>query len=169
MSFTSSKILSLTYSLEALLLLLSSSLLCKDDKDDVYEIDLGIVVELFEPFFTRLTVEFDGKKADVWSLGVCLFVLRFGYFPFDEEDKTYTVDLSIVDDMILLDLLEKMLSVDPALRPSIGEVMNHPWLKCEQLVAEQSMETGKSRSHSFSVNPLSFLVQKIFSSLKNTI
>lgn len=90
--------------------------------------------------------EYDGLKADIFSLGVILFIMIQGTFPFSQArtdeyyykylvrgetekyfKKTGSADLS--DD--LKDLLVKMFSQNPAERPSIEEIKNHPWMQQE--------------------------------------
>lgn len=87
---------------------------------------------------------YDGKKADIFSLGVILFVIVLCKFPFsqakkgeyyyqliiDEKYEEYwnlTKDFDISDDF--KDLTMKMLSYNPANRPSIEEIKDHPWMK----------------------------------------
>ncbi|XP_017450658.1 putative sperm motility kinase W [Rattus norvegicus] len=83
---------------------------------------------------------YDGKKADVWSLGVLLFFLTTGYFPFrggttDQIKQkvttgTYTIPTHLSGQ--LENLIHQILTVSPELRPSIEEIENHPWIKkCE--------------------------------------
>lgn len=79
-----------------------------------------------------------GQSADLWSLGVTLYVLLTGSFPFDgsESDQT-TLSLSVRHDEVdvstldskLADLIRKMLCKDPLERISLAEIKEHPWLK----------------------------------------
>lgn len=87
--------------------------------------------------------EYDGYKADVFSVGVILFIMIQGTFPFSEAttDEHYykylvkgqikkyfekTNASALSDD--LKDLLVKMFSYDPKERPSIVDIKNHPWM-----------------------------------------
>lgn len=80
---------------------------------------------------------FNGKKADVWSLGVLLFVLLSGLFPFDDSRSRVEV---IFDKIVAAEfftpsylssdaqsLLKIMLQADPTKRPTVKEVLKHPW------------------------------------------
>lgn len=79
-----------------------------------------------------------GQSADLWSLGVTLYVLLTGLFPFDgsESDQT-TLSLSVRHDEVdvstldseVADLIRKMLCKDPLERISLAEIKEHPWLK----------------------------------------
>jgi len=80
---------------------------------------------------------YDGKKADVWSLGIILFVLLSGLFPFDDAQNRPEV---IFDKIVAGDfftpsylssdaapLIRSMLHKDPNKRPSVSKLLKHPW------------------------------------------
>ena len=73
-------------------------------------------------------------KLDIWSLGVTLFVLITGLFPYVyKNNKVYKTDLEILKahckDDLCYQLIKWILSENPAERPSIYDILNHPWLQ----------------------------------------
>lgn len=93
---------------------------------------------------------FDGLKADIYSLGVTLWIMLLGEFPkqFTKENASSTIGSSdATDDEIMScadeedqyikenylssewnELLSWMLQADPLKRPSIQEILSHPWI-----------------------------------------
>ncbi|PRP76524.1 serine/threonine kinase [Planoprotostelium fungivorum] len=82
------------------------------------------------------------KKADVWSLGITLYTLLFGEFPLQFTDMCSLVDAQKQRDGIkfefsdgrqpvssnVIDIICKMLELNPADRPNLQQLMNHPWV-----------------------------------------
>lgn len=77
-------------------------------------------------------------EADIWSLGVLLHVLFTGYWPFAAKTQSKLLkkisrgEITLLSDKIPDDvepLIVHMLSVSPNDRPTIYEVLAHPWLE----------------------------------------
>ena len=115
--------------------------------------------------------DYDGKKADIFSLGVLLLNIRTGKYLF--ENANYSKDNKIsknstVYDYIRLnkdDLLWKkaekigilglspefkklfldMVSFDPKKRPSVEEILKYEWMKEVQMLSEDELKDKKMK------------------------
>jgi len=80
---------------------------------------------------------YDGKMADVWSCGVILYVMLAGYLPFEDETMKglfakielgkFTYPPHFTKEQI--ELISKMLVVDPSKRITVDQIMDHKWFK----------------------------------------
>ncbi|KAJ3439303.1 map/microtubule affinity-regulating kinase [Anaeramoeba flamelloides] len=104
--------------------------------------------------------EYDGLKTDVWSLGVLLYVLLVGHFPYETRNiralvakkisKTINYPKFISESA--KDLISKMLFIDPKLRYSINQVKKHEWFK-QDIVTKQLLDATSFYSGEL-INPL---------------
>jgi len=90
---------------------------------------------------------YSGYKADVYSLGMVLYCIIFGQFPFIPEQRFQAIfdgephpilqwpdrlpHFPIIASDAVKDLISKMLDIDPGKRISMEEVANHKWLQNE--------------------------------------
>ncbi|XP_078336963.1 serine/threonine-protein kinase Chk2-like [Crassostrea virginica] len=114
-------------------------------------VDAGTMMKTFcgTPFYLApeilLTVGMGSytKAIDCWSLGVILYICLVGYPPFSDEREDMTLNKQIIgghysfpseywkEDAI--DVVKKLLTVDPKKRATLEEVISHPWFKDEEM------------------------------------
>lgn len=107
-----------------------------EDNDDRLTYSAGSPVflspELCEPGTTP-----QGRAADIWALGVCLYCFIFGTCPFlgnnivDIYQKIRNDEIKFPRDIppALADLLHKLLTKNPKQRITISEIKDHPWVR----------------------------------------
>jgi serine/threonine-protein kinase SRK2 len=97
------------------------------------------------PEIIKSAGSYDGKKADIWSCGVMMFVMLFGQYPFEPSERNishglrvrtilerintmqWVMPAGVVVSEDAHDLLRKMLIPDADRRISIEEIQVHPW------------------------------------------
>ena len=97
------------------------------------------------------------EKCDIWSAGVIVFILLGGYQPFYDPNRKklfrkirngkFEFHEQYWDDVSeeAKDLISKMLTVDPAERPSAAELLHHPWLHHDDaLLSSKKLDKAKS-------------------------
>ena len=100
-----------------------------------------------------LKTEYCGPPADIWALGVLLFTILSGQFPYrgatDEElyNKICKADYhypSAVQNTLspeAKDLITKLFSINADERPTARDLLQHPWFQNVEASAKQDAST----------------------------
>mmetsp|Transcript_17247 Transcript_17247/g.33855 ORF Transcript_17247/g.33855 Transcript_17247/m.33855 type:complete len:994 (+) Transcript_17247:432-3413(+) len=99
-----------------------------------------------------LTAQGYGKAADIWNIGVIIYLVRRGRLPFDGESKdeiiynTIHLDLDFARDPVFsksspdhVDLIKGLLRKNPEHRLTAEQVLRHPWMLRMKKVWEEEL------------------------------
>lgn len=102
--------------------------------------------------------DYYGPPADIWALGVLLFVMMSGSYPFkgrDDKDLYRKIirgqfEIPQVITAAPRALIHRMMSVDPSRRPSVKELLSDAWLNGLHMSIEFIAPISRSTSSTFS-------------------
>lgn len=119
-----------------------SEILC--EKEMITKLRTGTLLYLAPELFSDAEILI-GPVIDIWALGVTLFVMLYGYLPFDGEtfseikENITQKSPKFPDDAdpIQIDLINKILCKDPNKRISLNEIRQHPFMEKKKIKKEK--------------------------------
>lgn len=106
--------------------------------------------------------QYQGVPATVWSLGILLYDLVFGDIPFEYEDQIVTAKVLINIDVTpeCESLIRWCLQVAPEDRPTLEQMLQHPWLRLKDSLT-RSISTRSAPASTPSLVPLTSVTSPV--------
>ena len=106
-------------------------------------------------------IPYSGELADIWSVGVVLYILVCGFCPFESDTafqilkKARKKDLSFPDYLSkeIIDLICKMIEPDVNKRISINEITKHKWFLQNDIISMIYIEIKNTKINQFRLTP----------------
>jgi len=89
--------------------------------------------------------QYTGPEVDIWSMGVVLYSMLCGAFPFETVGDVINGNFKDLDGVSseCCDLLRRMLNVNLSLRASLEEIELHPWVTGNCIIIEPETNSNK--------------------------
>ena len=114
---------------------LQDAVVLDDDDDDSLSDKLGCPNYVSPEILTSMKGSFSGKAADCWSLGVVIYTMLVGRYPFNDSDPSmlfckirkgaYVMPDSLSSDAKCL--IRSLLRKEPSERLTAEEILYHKW------------------------------------------
>lgn len=114
---------------------LVDAVVLKDPENDVIHEKRGCPLYV-APEVLRASLPYNGKAADMWSLGVILYTMLLGRYPFNDEDHSHLF-MKITNGKFFIPttvspkarcLIRSLLQLEPQNRLTAVDVFYHPWI-----------------------------------------
>ena len=116
-----------------------------------------------------LNKPYKGICTDIWSSGIVLYSMLVGNLPFDDDEINFLYEhikngnffLPSYLSLEAIDLLKKILQIDPEKRITLNEIKKHPWFNMSNAPMYKGININKEL-FSYDLNTVDYVINNYF-------